>query len=69
MVCVLYSVSSKIAARRCLLVDQAQVYDCSYFSISVDVECERHQRNSRQSNHRLASFTDSLVPARTSRTT
>lgn len=29
--------------RRCLLVDQAQEFNCSYFSISVGVECERHQ--------------------------
>lgn len=44
-------------------MDQAQEFNCSYFSISVDVECERHHRNSGQSNHRLASFTNSLVPA------
>lgn len=68
MVCVLDSISIEIAARRCVLVDQAQEFDCSYLSISVDVECERHQRNSGQSNHRLASFPNSLVPAHISRT-
>lgn len=34
----LYSISVDIAARSRRLVDQAQEFDCSYFSISVDVE-------------------------------